>query len=148
MVDGHVHLEFGELTVDYVMEFVNEAMRKGIHELQILDHTHRFVEFKEIYENLKKYPKQKEWLESNTKFRNTLDEYQTLIDEVKKLDLPIQVTFGLEVCYVPKYEEMIRNILKDRNYDFLLFRLKTLKAQASSPREHHNIFHLTKFRWL
>ena len=45
MIDGHVHLENGDLSVDYAMQFVNAAAEKGIDTLQILDHTHRFLEF-------------------------------------------------------------------------------------------------------
>ena len=51
MIDGHVHLENGPLTKDYVYEFIDEAIKKGIDELQILDHTHRFKEFAPIYES-------------------------------------------------------------------------------------------------
>lgn len=121
MIDGHVHLENGELSVEYVLEFVNEAIKKGVDEIQILDHTHRFKEFKCIYEELKKYPKQKEWLENPMKkFKNSLDDYVKLIHDVKKLQLPIKVKFGLEVCYVPKHKETIRQILQPYTFDFLV----------------------------
>ena len=39
MIDGHVHLENGDLSVDYAMQFVNAAAEKGIDTLQLLDHT-------------------------------------------------------------------------------------------------------------
>ena len=29
MIDGHVHLENGELSVEYAMQFVNAAAKKG-----------------------------------------------------------------------------------------------------------------------
>ena len=63
MIDGHVHLERGPLSPEYVWEFIDEARRKGISELQILDHTHRFREFRDMYEAMKKIPEQKEWLD-------------------------------------------------------------------------------------
>ena len=31
MIDGHMHLENGPLTKEYVLEFVEEAHKKGIH---------------------------------------------------------------------------------------------------------------------
>ena len=121
MIDGHMHLEYGTLSTEYVLEFVNEAIKKGLCEIQILDHTHRFKEFEGIYENLKKFPKQKEWLENKKmKFCSTLEEYQKVIDEVRKMDLPITVKFGLEVCYVPEYEETIKSVLKDTSFDFIV----------------------------
>ena len=49
------------------------------------------------------------------KFKDSLDDYDRLIKEMKDIDLPIDVSFGLEVCYVPKYKEYIRNILKIMN---------------------------------
>ena len=121
MIDGHMHLEYGDLTKEYVLEFVNAAVNKGLKKIQILDHTHRFVEFEPIYEELKKEPLQKKWLENKTmKFKDSLDDYDRLIKEMKDIDLPIDVSFGLEVCYVPKYKEYIRNILKNHEYDFIV----------------------------
>ena len=122
LVDGHMHLEYGELSVDYVLEFVNAAVEKGIDKIQILDHTHRFKEFEPIYENVRKANKyQEEWLNNKEfKFHNSLDEYVELINKVKNIDLPIEVTFGLEVCYVPEFESLIKEILKDYQFDFLV----------------------------
>lgn len=121
MIDGHMHLENGELSVSYILEFVEEAYKKGLSEIQILDHTHRFKEFENTYTELKEYPIQKEWLENKKmKFKNTLDEYMEVISEVKKMNLLINVKFGLEVCYVPKHKEEIRNILSKYSFDFLV----------------------------
>ena len=105
MIDGHMHLEYGDLTKEYVLKFVNAAVNKGLKKIQILDHTHRFVEFEPIYEELKEEPLQKKWLENKAmKFKDSLDDYDRLIKEMKDMDLPIDVSFGLEVCYVPKYK--------------------------------------------
>ncbi|HAM31031.1 MAG TPA: histidinol phosphate phosphatase, partial [Erysipelotrichaceae bacterium] len=51
-IDGHVHLENGPLTKEYVWEFVRSAQKKGIETLQILDHTHRFYEFHDMYKGV------------------------------------------------------------------------------------------------
>jgi histidinol-phosphatase (PHP family) len=122
LVDGHMHLEYGDLTVEYVMEFVNAAIEKGLSKIQILDHTHRFKEFEPIYEDVRKANRfQEEWLlDEKMKFHSSLEEYVQLIKKVKLIDLPIEVSFGLEVCYVPKYEEKIKQILKDYQFDFLV----------------------------
>ncbi|MBQ4252631.1 MAG: histidinol phosphate phosphatase, partial [Erysipelotrichaceae bacterium] len=119
MIDGHMHLEYGDLSVEYVLQFVQQAVKMGLTEIDILDHTHRFREFKPIYEHLRKYPVQDQWLNGRTKFCNSLDEYAELITKVRQLDLPITVKFGLEVCYTEDTEELIREILKGRKYDFL-----------------------------
>lgn len=64
MIDGHMHLEYGELNKEYVLQFVDEAVKKKLTRIQILDHTHRFKEFEPIYAKLKEEPLQKEWLEN------------------------------------------------------------------------------------
>lgn len=121
MIDGHMHLEHGPLDKEYILAFVEEAKQKGIQTIQILDHTHRFIEFEPIYKELKEYPIQKKWLENKAmKFKDSLQDYQALINEVKAMDLPVEVKFGLEVCYVPQHKEAIASILQDYQYDFLV----------------------------
>lgn len=124
MIDGHVHLEKGPLSKEYVLEFVKEAINKGIDDLQILDHSHRFKEFEPMYESMKIIEPQTDWL--NHDFRNTLNEYLDLIKEVKELSLPIKVSFGLEVCYRRKDEKFLKNLLKNYHFDFLVGSVHTL----------------------
>lgn len=121
MIDGHMHLEYGDLSKEYILEFVHAAQEKGMNEIQILDHTHRFKEFEPTYIKLKDFPVQKTWLENKKmKFKDSLDDYVKVINEVKAMDLPIKVKFGLEVCYVPEQEDAIREILKPYHFDFLV----------------------------
>ena len=122
LVDGHMHLENGPLTKEYVMEFINEAYKQGFDRIQILDHTHRFKEFEVIYQGVKEASdQQREWLANKKmKFKDTLSSYVRLINEVKAEELPIEVLFGLEVCYVPEYKEEIRRILEPYQFDFLV----------------------------
>ena len=119
MIDGHMHLEYGPLSREYVLQFVEEGVRKGMEEIDILDHTHRFIEFKPAYEHLRKYPVQDNWLNGKTKFCSSLSEYNALIEEIRTLDLPVKVRFGLEVCYTSNTEDFLREVLKDCHYDFL-----------------------------
>ncbi len=118
MIDGHMHLEYGDISVEYVLEFVRQAKVMGISKIQILDHTHRFEEFACIYEELKRIPCQKEWLDK--KKLEPLSTYHAVIEEVKALDLDVEVTFGLEVCYVPQHEKYIRQIISQYPYDFVV----------------------------
>jgi len=119
MIDGHVHLENGPLSKEYVFEFIKEAISKGIDELQILDHTHRFKQFAPIYEGCKINEAQINWLKSD--LRDSIYDYIKLIEEMKKETLPIKVSFGLEVCYQPKEEERIKTLINDLyDWDFLV----------------------------
>ena len=119
LVDAHMHLEYGELSEEYVDAFIREAVRKGLDEINILDHTHRFKEFQEVYAPLRKYPQQDAWLNQKTKFCSTLEEYEALIRRVKEKELPLRVKFGLEVCYTKESEERLREILSAHSFDFL-----------------------------
>ena len=68
MIDAHVHLENGPLSKEYVFEFIDTALEKGIDHLQILDHTHRFYEFREMYADIcQADPRQKAWFEKKQK---------------------------------------------------------------------------------
>ena len=79
MIDGHIHLENGPLTLDYLNKFVEEAIKNNIDCIQILDHTHRFHEFYSIYDNVRNASKiQEEWL--STKTKDSIVEYLKLIE--------------------------------------------------------------------
>lgn len=119
MIDGHVHLENGPLTIAYVKTFVKQAKAKGIDTIQILDHTHRFIEFAPIYESLRAMSEQQNaWLE--TKLHTPLAEYHLLIKECRKIDFGIKVLFGLEVCFAINDIDFIRKIVSKFDYDFLI----------------------------
>lgn len=117
--DGHIHLENGPLSVDYAMRFVEAAINVNMQEIQILDHTHRFLEFAPMYEHLKlASPKQREWLEK--KKLEPLSTFDQLIHDMKQKNLPITVRWGLEVCYDPTQKAFIKNVLSQHNYDFVI----------------------------
>lgn len=121
MKDGHMHLEYGPLTEEYVLQFVEHAKDMGLSEIQILDHTHRFIEFEPVYSDLREYEVQDTWLNNRKlKFRDHLSTYVELMERIKKMDLPVKVTYGLEVCYTPQAEEYIKSVLKDYHFDFLV----------------------------
>lgn len=121
MVDGHMHLEYGPLSEDYVLQFIQTGISKGLSRIQILDHTHRFKEFEPAYEGLKTVPQQKVWLENRSmKFKDSLSDYVALIRKVKEQHFPIEVSFGLEVCYVPEQEGFLRQLLSNYEFDFLV----------------------------
>ncbi|MDI9517993.1 MAG: histidinol-phosphatase HisJ family protein [Erysipelotrichaceae bacterium] len=121
MIDGHIHLENGPLTIEYLEKFIDVAIKKDIKCIQILDHTHRFIEFRPIYENVKNAAKvQEEWFLKKSK--DSIEDYLKLIKLAKEKEYPIEVKFGLEVCYTSQKDEETRNILnnyKDK-FDFIV----------------------------
>lgn len=118
MIDGHVHLERGPLTLDYVKKFVDSAIDNHIDVLHILDHSHRYVEFLPIYEGYRVYDVQDAWL--NKRFKNYINDYFKLIEECYKQSFPLEVKFGLEVCYQDKEKNKIKEILDRHHFDFVI----------------------------
>ena len=49
-IDHHVHFEL-PYTIDNLLPYIERAKALNLEELHILDHSHRFIEFKPIYEN-------------------------------------------------------------------------------------------------
>ncbi len=117
MKDAHIHIERGPYTKEWLMEFVDQAVKMNLTEINLLEHSHRFQEFMPIYQDVVKIGgKMGEWI-TNKKPR-PIKEYYEFIKEMRKLDLPIKVNFGLEVCYFKKHEELIKELLNDFDYDF------------------------------
>ena len=118
MIDAHTHLENGDLSIEYVHKFIDAAKEKGITHLQVLDHTHRFFEFKDCYKRVCEVSTlQEEWFLKTQK--NSIDDYLKLIEALKKETFDIDVRFGLEVCYTPETESLLSSILKNYHFDFL-----------------------------
>lgn len=121
MIDGHVHLERGPYTKEWMAKFIRQAEQMGITELYLLEHTHRFEEFLDLYESIFKdtlvSKEQKEWFYKNPKLK--LQEYIDFITQMKKENWPIKIKYGLEVCYFPEKEEFLRQRLNTYNWDFL-----------------------------
>jgi len=122
LIDGHVHLEKGPYTLDWLQEFVKIALERGITELYLLEHSHRFVEFKPIYgsiimdeTNVGTY--QRNWF--SKRMNQHLDEYKDFVQAMRQKSLPLIVKFGLEICYFPDCENHIKRITSDFDWDFL-----------------------------
>lgn len=135
MIDAHVHLENGPLSKEYAYQFIHAAKEKGIEHLQILDHTHRFFEFADMYSDICSLDADmKSWFEK--KQANSLQEYIDLIEEMKKENLPIQVDWGLEVCYEKEREPFLKDKLQQYPFDFLV---------GSVHSVYHRIYDIAAF---
>jgi len=121
MIDMHVHLEQGPYTKEWLLEFVKYAQERNISKLFLLEHSHRFIEFLNIYDSIssnKDYGNyQVDWL--SRKSGLNLSEYKKFINEMKKLDFDIEINFGLEICYFPDKENEIKECISDFDWDFL-----------------------------
>ncbi len=122
MLDAHVHLERGPYTLDWVWQFIRQAQHAGLDQIYLLEHSHRFQEFAPLYRWIRSQDPavnqyQQEWL--HRKLQRRLGEYTDLVRAVRQQDLPIRVDFGLEVCYFPQEETLIKKLTSDFDWDFL-----------------------------
>lgn len=118
VIDGHIHIERGNYTIDWINEFVKYAYDRGISEIYLLEHSHRFKEFEKMYEKIVCYNEyQKSWL--NSKMKLSLIDYEKLITEVRKNKFPLKINFGLEVCFVEGTESIVKNAIGGFNWDFI-----------------------------
>jgi histidinol-phosphatase (PHP family) len=122
MIDAHIHLEKGPYNLDWLQKFINTAIKRGISELYLLEHSHRFKEFKPIYQSVIKDESeigkyQRSWF--SRRLTKTLDEYKDFIRAMRQGSFPIKVKFGLEICYFPDCEEQVKQIVSNFDWDFL-----------------------------
>lgn len=118
MVDAHVHIERGPYTREWINKFINQAILMGVTELYLLEHTHRFKEFEEYYEEIVKYDEyQSNWYKRRTGL--SLQSYINLVNEYKSDENKnITVKWGLEVCYLRGIEKAIEKLRSQNIFDF------------------------------
>ncbi len=121
MLDAHVHIERGPYTREWIFRFIEAAQNAHIDTLHLLEHSSRFYEFWDTYTTVCAHSQcgayQTAWL--TKKCSQHLADYQRLIEQIKQENLPLEVKFGLEVCYFPEHEQTIRQIVSAFPWDFL-----------------------------
>jgi histidinol-phosphatase (PHP family) len=103
------------------MRFVSVAQRMNINQLYLLEHSFRFWQFKGLYVSIRADNehglRQQGWLDKRC--TQDLSNYKLLINEMRQRKLPIEVKFGLEICYFAGYEQRIKELTSDYKWDFL-----------------------------
>jgi histidinol-phosphatase (PHP family) len=118
LIDGHVHIERGPYTLEWISQFVNKASERGITTLHLLEHSHRFFEFEQLYHEVASYNNyQGQWL--SNKMQASIEDYKKLIKQVREYEWPIEIKFGLEICYIEDKEKLIQEIKNSFDWDFL-----------------------------
>ncbi len=120
MIDCHIHIERGPYTLEWLEQFIATAVSRDIEEIYLLEHSHRFHEFKPMYQNVRAYNSyQREWLEHKSRECRSIEDYMAFISQARKLSYPIKIKFGLEVCYFEEAEALIREIIGQYPFDFV-----------------------------
>lgn len=117
MKDVHIHIERGPYTKEWIDTFVKQAVEMGLDEIYLLEHSHRFQEFSPMYSGIRRYSEyQNSWYEKRTGL--VMKQYTDFIDEMRQHTFPIQIKWGLEICYFPGYETLISDIVNSFPFDF------------------------------
>lgn len=124
LVDYHMHLEEDDWTgpcrynVDRIREYVAVAQQRGVDEIGISEHCHRFPQFRPVMEHLLE-PEPVPgafWLPDN--FNQALDDYVEAVLQAQAAGLPVKL--GIEVDYIPGKVDEIRSILEPYPWDYVI----------------------------
>lgn len=119
--DLHIHIEQGSYTVEWIERFIKKAEEMHLREINLLEHSIRIKEFHPVFADAMRYNAyQKKWVENKIAEAHSLDEFKELADKIRKKDYPLQVSFGLEICWFEQYEDCIRNLVSDGYFDYLI----------------------------
>lgn len=120
MTDGHIHIERGEYTLEWIDEFVNRAAATGLDEIRLLEHNFRFAEFAPMYGSVcENSDFAARWF-ARVSGKADYGDYLALIEKVRSRNYPVKIKFGLEICYFREHEELTAKLTRGRGFDFLL----------------------------
>lgn len=121
MKDLHIHIERGPYTVEWIEKFINKAIEMNLDEICLLEHSIRFKDFHPTFKEARKYNRyQQKWFDAKVPTAHTLDEFKSLVTEIRSREYPIKVSFGLEICYFEQHKDLIRELVSDGFFDYLL----------------------------
>lgn len=137
MTDGHIHIERGDYSLEWIEQFVNKAVEMKLDEIRLLEHCYIFEEFISMYDSVCAYSKYvNDWFQRSAG-KHKMSEYFKLIEKVRDQHYPVEIQFGLEVCYFKEYETFIGEMTKDKGLDFLLGSIHFVDGFAFDHKPEH-----------
>ena len=121
-IDYHMHFEYGSYELNWVQGFFSAARERGVDEIGISEHSHGFVDFKDLYyeelvlDSTRVGQYQQQWLGKN-KFRYRLSEYFAFMNDLKEKGYPVKT--GIEVCNFRNHEA-VRKIIDQYQFDYII----------------------------
>ena len=129
-IDYHMHFENGSYDLEWVKGFFRHASQRNIDEIGIAEHSHGFVEFRDLYyeelilDNSPVGAYQQQWLTKN-KFKYSLKDYFDFMNQLKKQGYPVKT--GIEICNF-KNQQGVADILKEYNFDYIIGSVHFIKS--------------------
>ncbi|MBR5070653.1 MAG: histidinol-phosphatase [Oscillospiraceae bacterium] len=137
MIDGHIHIERGPYTLEWIRRFVDKAVEMQLDEIRLLEHSHRFDEFVPMYDSVRAYSEYVDtWFLRQLK-GVSLEDYLDLVRRVREEEYPIDLKFGLEICYFEEQEDFIRGLTENKGFDFLLGSVHFVDGFAFDHKAEH-----------
>ena len=121
-IDYHMHFEYGSYDLEWLQGFFESAKKNGVGEIGISEHSHGFIEFKDLYyeelilDDSVVGSYQAKWLEKN-KFKYSLKDYFKFMQMLKEKGYPVKI--GIEICNF-KNQEKVKAIIKDYEFDYVI----------------------------
>ena len=120
MIDAHIHIERGPYTLEWIDEFVRTAINNSADEIWLLEHCYRFAEFVPMYDSVCAYSDYIDnWFHRKAGVLK-LSDYLELIIKVRNQCYPIKLKFGLEVCYFKEHKDLVLELTRNKELDFLV----------------------------
>ncbi len=127
LADYHMHLEQDDrraplrYQVDRIRAYVEAARARGVDEIGITEHGHRFREFRPAMARLfeagaTQHPRVREWLGAD--FQEGLERYVRAVLDAREQGLPVRL--GIEVDYLPGEEPSLRRALRLVPWDYVI----------------------------
>lgn len=137
MTDGHIHIERGPYTLEWIQKFVDKAVEMNLTEIRLLEHNYRFEEFFPMYDSVCAYSGYVDaWFHRNAGVHK-LKDYLELIRKVRQKKYPVEIKFGLEICYFKEFEDLTAELTKDKGFDFLLGSIHFVDNFAFDHKAEH-----------
>lgn len=111
--DFHVHLERGPFTIEWIKRFIDMGEKRGIIEIGFSEHGHRFRESVKLMASGGFRGK---WTAEEA--TESIENYIEVVERAKNIGLPVKL--GLELDYIPEYEDEIREFVKLYPFDYVL----------------------------
>lgn len=137
MIDGHIHIERGAYTLDWINQFVSKAVEMEIDEIHLLEHCYRFEEFVPMYDSVCAYSEYVDAWFNRKAGMHKLADYLELMERVRNEQFPVEIKFGLEICYFKEFESFTSELTKDKGFDFLLGSIHFVDDFAFDHKAEH-----------
>lgn len=110
MIDGHIHIERGAYTLDWIDKFVSKAVEMGLDEIRLLEHNYIFEEFAPMYDSVRAYSEYVDaWFQRSAGIHK-LTEYLELVEKARNRQFPEKSSLALKYAISRSLKALFLNL--------------------------------------